>query len=256
MIKPFKRAMITVSILMPAFNAAHTIDAAIASVCAQNERDWQLLVIDDSSTDATCEIVSARAQTDPRIRLLHNTGPRGAAFARNTGLEVATGRYIAFLDSDDQWLPDKLTQQFALLKETGAPLCYGGYYAKREAGPGNTINVPPHVTYEQLLRGNVIGCLTAIYDTRICGKVPMPPLKRRHDFALWLQILKTHGPACGVTRPVAVLRLASGTLSSNKLVSSYDTWRMYRDIEKLSAMKSAVYLFRHLTQRVWRYRKL
>ena len=245
--------MVTVSILMPAYNAAQTIGAAIASVQAQSEKNWEILVINDGSQDETVGKVSALTRDDPRIRLMHNNGHQGAAAARNTGLSLASGRYIAFLDADDEWLPQKLTKQLALMIQTGAPLCYAGFFishAGRRKGKERT--VPTSITYEQLLTGNIIGCLTAIYDTEICGKVPMPLIRRRHDYALWLNLLKVQGPACGVSEPLAIHRLAHGTLSSNKIIATYDTWRMYRDIVGLSALASLNCLFRHLAQRVLR----
>ncbi len=244
--------MVTVSILMPVFNAADTIPAAIASVQAQSEPDWELWVIDDSSQDGTAQKVQNLAATDPRIKLIRNTGPRGAAAARNTGLSAATGRYIAFLDADDTWLPEKLALQLELMVRTGAALCYSGFIARREGRRDKTIVVPDSVTYEQLLRGNIIGCLTAMYDTSICGKVPMPLIRRRHDFALWLQLLKSHGTAYGTTQPLAILRLANGTLSSNKILAFYDTWRMYRDIAGLSVLASFGNLCSHVLQRALR----
>lgn len=244
--------MVTVSILMPAHNAAATIGAAIASVQTQGMADWELLVINDRSDDATQIQVEALAHADPRIRLLQNEGPQGAAAARNTGLAAAQGRYIAFLDADDEWLPHKLEQQMALLQETGAALCYSGFVTRRAGRPDKSVTVPPSVTYQQLLSGNIIGCLTAIYDTKVCGKVPMPLIRRRHDYALWLNILKDHGTACGIPAPLAVLHLASGTLSANKAAATYDTWRMYRDVVGLSAAKSLYYLLRHLVQRALR----
>ncbi|OJI92450.1 glycosyl transferase family 2 [Planktotalea frisia] len=244
--------MATVSILMPAYRAAPTIGAAIASIQAQTEPDWELLVINDRSQDETVQTALEFAQEDDRIRILDNDGPKGAAAARNAGLAHATGRYIAFLDADDEWLPNKLASQLALLLETNAPLCYTGFEVKRAKRHIRDVRVPTSVTYEQLLAGNIIGCLTAMYDTQICGKVTMPLIKRRHDFALWLHILKAHGPACGIPEPHAILRLANGTLSSNKILATYGTWRMYRDIVGLSIPKSMVSLYRHLRQRILR----
>lgn len=244
--------MTNISILMPAYNAANTIGPAIQSIQAQSENDWELIVINDNSRDDTVAIVTAMARTDPRIRLVHNSGLQGAAPARNTGLAAANGRYIAFLDADDLWLPEKLTRQLALMAETNAPLCYAGFITRRAGWPEKVVTVPDSITYDHLLGGNIIGCLTAIYDTRICGKVPMPLIRSRHDFALWLQLLKTHGTAYGIPEPLAVLHLAKGTLSANKIVSTYDTWRMYRDVIGLSVPASLNNLCRHLAQRVMR----
>lgn len=244
--------MATVSILMPARNAAATIGAAMASVQAQSVQDWELLVIDDASNDATARSVETRAGSDPRIRLLRSDGQQGAAAARNLGLDAACGRYIAFLDADDEWFPDKLERQLVLMFRTGAALSYAGFITRSAGRPDREITVSPTVSYDRLLSGNIIGCLTAMYDTDICGKVPMPLIRRRHDYALWLTLLKAHGCAHGIPEPLAVLHLSRGTLSSNKLAATYDTWRMYRNVIGLSAPASLVYLCRHLTQRISR----
>jgi teichuronic acid biosynthesis glycosyltransferase TuaG len=244
--------MASVSILMPAYNAENTIAAAISSVRTQTYTDWELVIINDWSQDETCRVVQPFAQADPRIRLLDNTTDSGAAAARNTGLAAAQGRYIAFLDADDLWLPEKLTRQLTLMADTNAALCYSGFLSRRVGRADKTVTVPVQVDYDHLLAGNIIGCLTAIYDTKICGKTPMPLIRRRHDFALWLQILKSHGPAYGVDAPLAVLNLAPGTLSSNKLGAIYDTWRMYRDIVGLSMWGSLNNLCHHLAKRILR----
>ncbi|MCK0122133.1 glycosyltransferase [Loktanella sp. F6476L] len=244
--------MPTVSILMPAYNASTTIGSAIASVQSQTETDWTLHVIDDLSDDDTFSIVNALAMKDPRIQLSRNPGPRGAAYARNHGLDQAQGRYIAFLDADDLWKPSKLTRQIALLRQTGAVLSYCGFTRRRHGHPDTHVQVPEILDYETLLRGNIIGCLTAIYDTERCGKIPMPLIHRRHDFALWLTILNHHGPAYGINEPLAVLRMSATSLSANKVKATYGTWRMYRDIIGLSIMASTANLCRHLFQRVFR----
>lgn len=244
--------MVTVSVLMPAYNAAATIETSISSVIEQTYTDWELLVINDHSDDATAHIVGKLTKHDGRIQLLDNSGARGAAGARNTGLAVAKGHYIAFLDADDLWLPEKITRQLAMMTQTGAALSYTGFHARRGGRSDKLVQVPETVTYEQLLRGNIIGCLTAVYDTHICGKVPMPPIKRRHDFALWLRILQAHSPAHGINEPLAILRLQAGSLSANKLLAIRDTWRMYRDVIGLSVPATFYHLSRHLLQRVLR----
>lgn len=233
---------------MPAYNAAATISESIESVQSQDFDNWELLVIDDTSDDNTTRIVSQ--MKDSRIHLLPNVKMKGAAGARNTGLDQAKGRYIAFLDADDLWHKSKLSLQVNILEETHAPLTYAGFYRERNGKVVSVARPPARVDYATLLNGNVIGCLTAMYDTRLCGKVPMPLIRRRHDFALWLQLLKAHGVAHGITEPLATLRLSGASLSANKLSSTYDTWRMYRDVIGLPATTSFGHLCRHLGRRV------
>lgn len=244
--------MPTVSILMPAYNAKATIGSAIASIQSQTETDWILHVIDDVSKDGTFSVVNALAQQDSRIKLSRNPGPRGAAYARNHGLRQAQGRYIAFLDADDLWEPSKLARQITLMRKTGAALSYCGFMRRRSGHTDTYVSVPTTVDYETLLKGNIIGCLTAIYDTKRCGKVAMPLIRRRHDFALWLKILEHHGPAHGINEPLATLRMSATSLSANKVKATYGTWRMYRDVIGLSIPASATNLCQHLFQRALR----
>ncbi len=241
-----------VSVLMPARNAAATLAASVDSVRAQGLAEWELLIADDASTDATLSLARALAASDERIRVLDApAGHAGAAQARNRALVVARGRYIAFLDADDLWHPDKLERQIAFMTETGAALSYTGYL-RRKAGRDRRVRVPATVGYDELLRGNVIGCLTAVYDTALCGRAPMPPIPRRHDFALWLDILRRTGPARGLDLPLAVHSVSGRSLSANKLAATADTWRMYRDVIGLTRAQALGCLSSHLWRRATR----
>lgn len=239
-----------VSILMPAHDAARTLPAAIASVRAQHWTDWELLIADDGSADATGRIAAEAMAADPRIRLLRAEAPEGAAAARNRALAAARGRYIAFLDSDDLWLPEKLSRQIPFLEAEGAALTYTGFYRRSPGGRQRLVRVPERVDRARLLRGNVIGCLTAVYDSARIGRIPMRPIRRRQDFALWLDILERCPWAHGLDEPLAIYNVQARSLSSNKLMASRDTWRMYRDIAGLSRGQAALCLGTHLWQRV------
>jgi len=228
---------------MPMRNSARTVSSSIRSVVAQTFRDWELVVVDDSSTDSSRAEVQAFVEADRRIRLLNNPLSPGAARARNHGTKLARGRYIAFLDSDDLWLPTKLEEQLRLFTETETPITYTGYYKIAGAAaveatefvPNRRIVTPPRkLTYKKMLCQDYIGFLTAAYDTEKLGKQYFPDLERRQDYALLLQIFRSGVVAHGLTEPLAIYRAArTGTLSSNKIRASRYNWHIYRKVERL-----------------------
>lgn len=250
---------ITVSILMPAFNALHTLGEAVASVQAQSHTDWELLIVDDASRDGTYARAEALAAEDIRIRLLRHAENKGAAATRNTALAAAQGRYIAFLDADDLWHPDKLRRQLAFMAETGAAFSYTGFWRKYSGAghaqspgqdPGREVHVPRSVDRNTLLRGNVIGCLTAMYDRAHLGDCPMPDLRMRQDFALWLDILTKTDRAQGLQAPLATHHQRPGSLTSNRLRAMRATWAMYRQHLGLPPHQAFRYMSQHLLRRL------
>jgi len=239
----------SVSVVMPAFNSVKYIKLAIESVQAQAIDNWELLVSDDGSSDATPAIVSQYAQEDSRIRLLSAGANRGAARARNSAIEVARGRYIAFLDSDDLWKPQKLERQLAFMQSGDVAFSFSSY--DRVDEQGNYINT--HVvglpqTYDSLLKSCVIGCLTAMYDSEKLGKVYMPELRKCEDFGLWLRLLKRVDAAYPLAESLALYRVHANSVSANKLSAARYTWALYHDVEKLGFARSAWY-FAHYAAR-------
>ncbi|TDE96131.1 glycosyltransferase [Occultella glacieicola] len=233
---------------MPARNASATVGAAIGSVLAQTHTDWELLVTDDGSSDATAAILAEAAAADERIRPGRTAGRSGAAAARNEAIGRATGDYIAFLDSDDLWLPTKLERQLAFAESGDAPLTFSSYYkvaADFDADPARwtpndrIVRARERLDYRDMLQQNHIGCLTAMYDRRVLGTRYMPDLRKRQDYALWLSILRDGGEARGLTEPLALYRDArAGSLSANKLSLVRYNWQLYRDVERLSLPRS------------------
>lgn len=233
---------VLVSIIMPAFNAERFIGASIASVRAQSFEDWELLVSDDGSSDATLAIVSKLAAADPRIRLLRANTNRGAAQARNAAIAAARGRYIAFLDSDDLWKPEKLARQLAFMQSRDIAFSFTSY--DRIDGEGRFVNthvVTQPQTYDSLLKSCVIGCLTAMYDSEKLGKVYIPDLRKCEDFALWLRLLKRVDAAYPLEESLALYRVHASSVSADKLSAARHTWALYRDVEKLGLARSAWY---------------
>lgn len=232
-----------VSVITPVYNQAPYLEASIESVLAQTWQNWELLVVDDGSTDHSDRIAQAYGNKDDRIRFIRLADNRGAAAARNAGIDSSRGRYVAFLDADDVWYPDKLDTQIGFMQENQVAFSYTRY----DCIDTNDdiilqLKVPESVNYYRLLKQNVIGCSTAVYDTHYLGRVRMPDLRRRHDFALWLKLLKKTEKAYGVQQNLVAHRLHKHSMSANKLVSAYYNWQLYFHIEKLGFFPS-LYFF-------------
>jgi glycosyltransferase involved in cell wall biosynthesis len=238
-----------VSVVTPAWNAAATLAAAVASVQAQGVADWEMLVVDDGSTDGSAALAAALARGDARIRALALPGHAGVAAARNAGIRAARGRFLAFLDADDLWHPGKLAAQLGHMAREGAPFVFSAYRRVDAAGrPLGTVRVPARVTHGELLKGNVIGCSTAVYDSAHFGKVEMPPLPRRQDFGLWLALLARGGAAHGLPEALVDYRVRPGSLSADKLAAVGATWTLYREVAGLGRARAGYYLAHNLAR--------
>ncbi|MTI64687.1 glycosyltransferase family 2 protein [Methylophaga sp.] len=243
------RVPVVVSTIMPLHNAADFVEQAIKSVLDQTFQDWELLIIDDKSTDGSVEIVKSFVSSDNRIKLIQLEQNSGAAVARNTGFEAAKGRYIAFLDSDDIWLPEKLEKQIHFMQKTACPFTYTAYGKINEQGQWlGKVGVPEDATYKSLLKTCFIGCLTVMIDTAYFGKVTMPLLRKRQDYGLWLQLLKQAEKAKGLPEVLAHYRVHKASISANKLHTATYTWRLYREVENLS-LPASIYYFSHYAVR-------
>ncbi len=231
----------TVSVIMPVYNTENFVADAIKSVQAQTFSDWQLFVCDDGSTDKSLGVVQALAKVDSRISVLMNTGPEGAAGARNTCLSNAKGRYIAFLDSDDLWLPTKLESQVRFMEENKVSFAFGYCQNISEEGDQlSTAKAPASISLRKLLFSNFIPCLTVIYDSHTLGKLKQPNIERSNDFALWLRILKENKNLVARCYPevVARYRVNSYGLSANKISGIkyfYRCLRQYAGLNKAAA---------------------
>lgn len=232
-----------VSIIMPAYNCADYIVESIRSVQSQTYRNWELIIADDKSTDGTVDIVRVMAEDDNRIRLLETDRNLGPAAARNRAMDVANGNYIAFLDSDDVWYPDKLQKQLDFMEANGYSFTYTAYEKinERSEKMGIVVSAPKSVNYSSMLyRGDPIGNLTVVYDATKLGKFYVPDIKKRNDFALWLKIMHACERAYGLNEVLASYRVRSGSISSTRkseLLKYY--WKLYHDIEKLSNVKAS-----------------
>lgn len=232
---------IRVSIITPNYNGEAFIAETIQSVLNQDFLAWELIIVDDMSTDNSLEII--QSFEDNRIKLIQLEKNQGAAIARNEGISQAQGRWIAFLDGDDVWMPDKLSHQINFMLKNNYAFTYTAYEKMNELGQQiGQIPVPEKVDYYDLLKTCSIGCLTAIYDTEQLGKIYMPIIDKRQDYGLWLRILKEIDYAYGLNDNLAKYRVRSHSISSNKFLAARYQWLVYRKIEKLSFFSTLFYM--------------
>ena len=237
-----------ISIIVPVYNAGIYIEETISMVCAQTYVDWELILIDDCSKDDSRQIIKRCMDSlkDDRIRLIEKERNEGAAIARNTGMDAAEGRYIAFLDADDIWMPDKLEKELAFMKEKQAAFVFTAYeFGDDNAkGTGKIVHVPEMLTYKQALSRTIIFTTTVLLDRKKTGQelIRMPEVKSE-DTATWWKILKHDFNAYGLDEVLAVYRRPAKSLSSNKLEAVRRIWNLYRREEKLSLPYSCYNMF-------------
>lgn len=242
-----------VSVIMPCHNGERFLAEAVASVQAQTLTDWELLVVDNQSSDGSWALAQSLAAADPRIVALQCASP-GAAPARNAALARARGRYIAFLDCDDAWLPGKLARQIDAMRASGAALCWSAYQVVDEAGQMLRVQAAANTTTydDHLAKRNVIGCATVVYDSTLLGRQPMPLIRMRQDYGLWARLIRlseARGLALvGLPEVLARYRVHGAGMSSNKLKAAYYQWRLYRDVERLPMFGSARYFCSYVVQ--------
>lgn len=208
-----------VSIITPLFNSSNYIAKTIESVLAQTYTNWEMLITDDCSTDDGPSIVERYAAKDPRIRLLRLNANGGPGVARNNSLKEARGRYIAMLDSDDRWLPNKLERQLDFMKSGGYGIVYSSYYLCAEDNDSiNGIVVSPaRIGYGRMLIDDSIGFLTMLYDRSLTGDKLIPEIRKRQDWGLKILLMQNCPNAYGIREPLAIYRKRKGSVSRNKV---------------------------------------
>lgn len=236
-----------VSIVTPCFNCSPFIKETIDSIISQTYQNWELIITDDCSNDNSFEVIEQFIKRDNRIKHFKLETNSGAGVARNKSIHFAQGQYIAFCDSDDQWKPQKLEKQIQFMLKNDYGLTYTSYDVISEEGKSiSRVLAKPRVNYAIMLRNNYIGCLTAIYDANKLGKMYMPEIRKRQDWALWLGILKRVDWAYGIEDTLAIYRDRSNSISSSKLEMMKYNWRIYHQVEKYSALKSAFFIMQFL----------
>ena len=247
----------TITIIMAAYNAEKTIEAAIESVLAQTYKDWELIVVNDCSKDKTKEIVSAVAEKDSRVRLISNETNSGVSVTRKKALEAAKGEWIAVLDSDDIWDCDKLERQSALAEEENADLVFtGSAFIDNDGNPINwQLHVPETISYHELLKQNLISNSSVLVKKKLYEQFYAVGDYMHEDFAMWLKIAKAGYKICGIDEPLLIYRLAKSSKSSNKLKAARMNWNTYRYVG-LNPLAASYYMCCYTVRGLLKYRHL
>lgn len=242
-----------VSIIMPSYNTAKFISETIYSVLTQTYTNWELIIVDDCSTDNTDEVAKPFL-SDERIKYIKNEKNSGAAISRNRALCEAKGKWIAFLDSDDLWLPEKLEKQIAFMEKNDYRFSYTNYIEIDEtANPnGRSVTGPKKVTRHGMYNYCWMGCLTVMYDAETVGVIQIADIKKNNDYAMWLKACKK-ADCYLLDEVLAKYRKRSGSISNHgytKLIKWH--YKLYREAEKKSSLVSAVLTLRNLFWGVWK----
>jgi len=245
-----------VSIITPSYNSAKFIAETIQSVQNQTYSNWEMIIVDDGSSDETENIVLSIIQNDNRIqfhKLSHNSGP---AVARNTGIEKASGDYMTFIDADDIWFPTFIENNIKTINETGIPFVFSSYRRANEQLEFvySDFIVPNKVSYTDILKSNSISCLTAFLDIKKLGKKYMPLIRKRQDMGLWLNYLKVIPFAYGIQETQAIYRIRENSLSRKKSDLIKYQWQFYRQVENLNVFQSAYYMLHWMYRGFMKYR--
>lgn len=245
-----------VSIITPTYNSAKFITETIQSVQNQTYANWEMIIVDDCSSDETEAIVLLFLKKDSRIqfhKLAQNSGP---AVARNTGIELAKGEFMTFIDADDIWFPTFIENNIKTILETGIPFVFSSYKRSDEKLDFvySDFIVPLKVSYTDILKSNSISCLTAFLDVSTLGKKKMPLIRKRQDMGLWLSYLKEIPFAYGIQETQAIYRIRKNSLSRKKLDLIKYQWKFYREVENLNIFQSIYYMFHWMLRGFLKYR--
>ncbi len=230
-----------ISIITPLYNAESFISETMQSVLNQSYTNWEHIIVNDASTDGSLSKITAFAHNDERIRIEDVSTNKGAAYCRNLATTMACGSFIAFLDSDDLWHPDKLEKQLTFMNQNQCAVSYTSYIHIDEFG--NSLNkrilALPELTYKKQHRNNYIGNLTGMYNAEILGKIASPDIRKRQDWAVWLEAIKRSGkPAMGMQEDLSFYRVRQDSMSSNKTNLVKYNYSFYKDHLGYSSIKS------------------
>ena len=245
-----------VSIITPTFNSANFIAETIASVQNQTYSNWEMIIVDDGSSDETESIVASIIENDKRIQFYKLNENSGPAVARNTAIKKAIGDYITFIDADDIWFSTFIENSIKTIKEQNVSFVFSSYKRANEALEFiySDFIVPEKVTYTDILKSNSISCLTAFVDIKTLGKKYMPLIRKRQDMGLWLQYLKIIPFAYGIQEPQAIYRIRENSLSRKKSDLIKYQWQFYREVEQLNLLQSVYYMFHWMYRCFMKYR--
>lgn len=245
----------TISIITACYNSEKYISETIESVLNQTYADWEMIIVDDCSKDNSVDVIEQ--YKDERIVLIKLRENAGAAEARNRGIEVAKGRYLTFLDSDDLWLPEFLINTLSYLRENNEELVYASYKRYDEILKPilEDFVAEDKITFERLLYNCPIPMLTAMYDTKRIGKIRIPDVDMREDYAMWLEILKKIDCARAIKEPLAIYRIRKTSYSRNKFLILRKQFAVYYKFLNLSLPKSTYYTIHWALNGLKKYEK-
>lgn len=246
-----------ISIIMAAYNAEKTIGMAIDSVLSQTYVNFELIIINDCSKDNTLKIIEEYSLADPRVKVISNSKNSGVSITRLNGLKASTGEWIAILDSDDAWMPEKLEKQIKLQRQTNADVVYTGVtYMDSDGSPIDwVLHIPFEIGYKKLLKQNLITNSSAIVRKKLFESHYAIGDDMHEDFALWLNILKTGIKAYGIDEPLIIYRVSTNSKSGNKLKSAIMNWKTYRYM-KMNIFSSAYYMVWYTINGILKYKNL
>ena len=246
-----------VSIIMPAYNCEKYVEEAINSVLAQTYQNWELIVIDDGSKDNTFQIITEFGQKDSRIKPLQNEKNMGVSATRNRGIDLANGDWIAFLDSDDMWVPTKLEKQLKVAEEKSAEFLFtGASYIDEEGKPFKGIfEIPEIVSHKRLRYLNVISCSSVLIKKKFFNTIRMERDEMHEDYAAWLRILRLGINAFGINEPMLIYRISRHSKSGNKLKTVKMTYKVFRFIG-INPIGSAYFMLRHIIGSLGKYKRI
>ncbi|MGN9056320.1 glycosyltransferase family 2 protein [Bariatricus sp. HCP28S3_A7] len=231
-----------VSIIVPVYNSEQYLEETIQCVQKQSYTNWEMLLADDCSSDHSAEIIKKYAKNDHRVIYLKLDQNGGAAKARNHALERSQGQYIAYLDADDVWLPNKLERQIDFMTSNHVEFSCCDYEKIDADGTklNKVVHMPKTITYDQLLSNTIIQTVGVIVDLEMVDKdlLVMPDVRRGQDSATWLQMLRNGVKFNGQNEVLTQYRRVPQSLSSNKFNAMKRTWYLYRHVEKLPLWKS------------------
>ena len=245
-----------VSIITPAYNSAKFIAETIQSVQNQTHQIWEMLIVDDGSSDATEAIVQSFLDKDKRIKFYKLALNSGPAVARNTAIEKASGDFMTFIDADDIWFPTFIENSIKTIQETKIPFVFSSYKRSNEHMEFvySDFIVPQKVSYSDILKSNSISCLTAFVDVKTLGKKYMPLIRKRQDMGLWLNYLKVIPFAYGIQETQAIYRIRQNSLSRKKSDLVKYQWQFYREVEKLHIFQASYYMAHWMYRGFMKYR--
>lgn len=246
-----------VAVIMPAYNCEKHVEAAINSVINQSYENWELVVIDDGSTDNTVEIIEQISKNNSRIHFIKNKMNQGVSATRNQGIALANSAWIAFLDSDDMWEKTKLEKQIKMAKDKTAEFIFTGSSYINEDGEfyQGIFQAPDKVSYKKLRNHNVISCSSVLIKKKFFNEIKMEKDEMHEDYAVWLRVLKAGISAYGINEPLLIYRISRNSKSGNKINTIKMTYKVFRFVG-INPVGSAYFMMSHVIGSIEKYRKI